>query len=214
MSTTHKGTPRTVTLTLDYLPIDNLLECIEDPAARGSCKRILADNRPLFEQIPGSTHNHQIWPGGYVDHVTDCMNYARHQYALLEAIGRPLQFSCSDALLVIFLHDLEKPWRIQVDAEGNATNREGLETKEQFKAFREKKLVEYGIALTADQHNALTYVEGELKNYSSAHRVMNELAAFCHAVDTWSARGGHAYPKPSGEDEWSGAGRFRGPNQG
>ena len=37
---------------------------------------------------------------------------------------------------------------------------------------------------------------------------MNELAAFCHKVDSWSARGWYDYPKATG-DEWTGATRVR-----
>lgn len=198
---------RTLTRTLDYRTIDELVCEIDEPN-RSACQRILADHRPLFERARGSTHNHQTWDGGYLDHVTDGMNYARHLYAFDAAFGRPLPFTLSDALLVFFLHDLEKPWRILVSESGEAKNREGLSTKEEFQAFREAKLREYGISLTPEQHNGLTYVEGEYKDYSSKRRVMNELAAFCHKVDVWSARGWYDYPKPT-DDEWTGAGRFR-----
>lgn len=195
------------TLDIDYLHIEVLVGMIDSPY-KEICFRILDENRNLFERAPGSTHNHQTWPGGYIDHVTDGMNYARHYYSFLSAFGRPLLFSLSDALLIFFLHDLEKPWRILVDEQGNASNREGLNNKAAYKEFREKKLSEYGLTLTPQQSNALTYVEGEGKDYKSTERVMNELAAFCHVVDTWSARGWYDYPKASG-DEWKGACRFR-----
>jgi hypothetical protein len=136
------------------------------------------------------------------------MNFARHLYAFVSAFGRPLPFSESDALLVFFLHDLEKPWRILVE-NGRASNREGLATKEEFKAFREQKLHEYGLELTPAQFNAFTYIEGEGKDYSSLRRISNELCALSHMSDTWCARGWYAYPKAEGEDEWHGAGRFR-----
>lgn len=67
----------------------------------------------------------------------------------------------------MFLHDLEKPWRIEVMEDGTVRNRPGLDTKEAFKKFREDKLEEYGLVLTASQRNGLTYVEGEIKDYSS-----------------------------------------------
>jgi len=197
---------RTINQNLDYLTMDEMLNLIDEPN-QSICKRILSDHRELFEKSHGSTHNHQTWEGGYIDHVTDAMNYTRHLYAFDSAFGRRLPFSLSDALLVIFLHDLEKPWRILVQ-NGKASNREGLATKEEFKKFRESKLAECGLVFTPDQLNAFTYVEGEYKDYSSTHRVMNELAAFCHIVDTWSARGWYDYPKADG-DEWVGAGRFR-----
>lgn len=191
----------------DRLTIEELVELIDEPN-RSACKRLLVENRTLFEKARGSTHNHQTWDGGYIDHVTDGMNFGFHFYPFMASFGRPLPFSLSDALLVFFLHDLEKPWRIQVLPSGEVTNREGLATKEEFKQFREAKLVEYGFTLTPAQMNGLTYVEGEYKDYSSLYRVMNELAAFCHAIDNLSARLWYDYPKAQG-DEWAGAGRLR-----
>ncbi len=198
---------QSVTLTLDYLPIEALIDLIDEPN-RTVCRAILTDNRGLFEQARGSTHNHQTWDGGYIDHVTDGMNYARHLYAFVEAFGRPLPFSVSDALLVFFLHDLEKPWRILVNANGEASNREEISTKEDFQNFRRTMLRSYGLELTPYQDNGFTYVEGELADYSSLRRVMNELAAFCHKVDNWCARGWYNYPKAE-DDGWTGATRFR-----
>lgn len=197
----------TLSITLDYRCIDELLCGIDEPN-RTVCQKILFDHRALFEQTRGSTHNHQTWDGGYIDHVTDGLNYARHLYALDATLGRPLGFTLSDALLVFYLHDLEKPWRILVHSSGAVVNRPEFNTKAANKAFREAKLNEYGLVLTPVQRNGLTYVEGEGADYASTHRVMNELAAFCHKVDVWSARQGYDYPKASG-DEWVGAQRFR-----
>ena len=144
-----------------------------------------------------------------LDDVTDGMNYAYYLYEFDKGFGRPLPFTLSDALLIFFLHDLEKPWRIEVMEDGTVHNRLGLDTKEAFRQFREDKLVEYEIMLTDALKNAVNYIEGELGDYSSKHRVMNELAAFCHKVDVHSARIWYDYPKISSEDEWSGADRVR-----
>ena len=197
---------RHVSISLDYLTIEALLTYIDEPA-RSICTKILTDHRRLFEQAHGSTHNHQTWGGGYIDHITDGMNYGKHLYAFDAAFGRLLPFSLSDVLLVFFLHDLEKPWRLLVE-NGTVSNRDGLATKEEFKKFREEKLAEYGLILTPAQLNGFTYVEGEYKDYSSKRRVMNELAAFCHKIDNWCARGWYDYPKAT-DDEWVGAQRFR-----
>ncbi len=105
---------RSVTIELNYLPIEKNIELIDEPH-RTACERILAEHRARFEKTYGSTHNHQIWEGGYIDHITDGLNYARHQYTFDSAFGRPMRFSLSDALLIFFLHDLEKPWRILVN---------------------------------------------------------------------------------------------------
>lgn len=192
--------------TPNYRTLKQNINKIDKPY-RDICHRINEDNRPLFELVQGSTNNHQTWPGGYSDHINDGMNLIRHLYKFFKKFGRRLPFSCSDALLVFFLHDLEKPWRIEI-VDGVARNRAGLKTKLQFKKFREKKLLEYGLELTPALQNAFTYIEGEYKDYTPTRRVMNELAAFCHAVDTWCARGWYDYPKAE-SDEWYGAGRFR-----
>ncbi len=191
-----------------YLRIEKLIRRIDGPN-RSICKKILKDHWQLFERVQGSTHNHQTWPGGYIDHITDGMNFGRYLYRFMKSFRRRIPFSLSDVLLVFFLHDLEKPWRILVNEAGEVSNREGLATKEEFKAFREQKLTEYGIKLSPEQHNAFTYIEGEHKDYSSKHRVSNELAAMCHMIDTWCARGWYDYPKPKGLDEWKGADRIR-----
>ena len=190
-----------------YLSIEQLIDLMDEPFKK-ICHQILNDHRPLFELTRGSTHNHQTWPGGYIDHVTDGMNYTVHLYDFDASFGRPLPFSKSDALLIFFLHDLEKPWRIEVLPDGTVKNREGLNTKALYKQFREDRLQEYGLELTPDQLNGLTYVEGEISDYSSTHRVRNELAAFCHKVDVWSARAWYDYPKQE-KDEWEGASRVR-----
>jgi hypothetical protein len=197
--------PRELYQELDYLPLTKLLELIDQPA-RATCEMLLTENKVLFESAPGSRRNHQAWPGGYLDHVVDGMNYARHIFALDSALGRPLAFSLSDALLVFYLHDLEKPWRIRARQDGTLSNATGFSSKADFKAFRERKLAEMGLILTPIQANALKYVEGEGDDYSSTERVMNELAAFCHKVDIWSARQCYEYPKAIA-DEWTGARR-------
>lgn len=189
-------------MTPKYFTIEELISFIDEPN-RSACMNIYQKNRELFETIPGSTHNHQAWKSGYIEHIAEVMNYAYYLYDFDATFGRPLPFSKSDAILIMFLHDLEKPWRLEKMEDGTVRDRPGLDTKKAFKKFREDKLIEYGIFLTDYQMNGLTYVEGELKDYSSTHRVMNELAAFCHKCDNWSARGWYNYPQKN--DPWVGA---------
>lgn len=190
---------------LKYNTIEYLIDLIDEPN-KSICNKILQDNRQLFELASGSTNNHQVWSGGYIDHITDGMNYINHLYDFDNSFGRVLPFSKSDALLIFFLHDLEKPWRFEIK-DNQIVNRSNLSSKEDFKQFREEKLKEYNLILTPYQLNGLTYVEGEGKDYKSTHRVMNELAAFCHKADVWSARAWFDYPKL--DDEWIGATRVR-----
>ncbi len=168
-----------------------------DPPNRFICYQIFLDNETLFKQAQGSTHLHQAWMGGYYDHVCEVMNIAVVQYAGLSRL-RPLPFTLPDALLVLFFHDIEKPWKYKL-VDGQIQQVEELKDKKAQREYRDRKLKEYGIILTPAQLNGLEYTEGELHNYSNTQRTMNGLAAFCHTCDVISARIWYDYPK---RDSW------------
>ncbi len=199
---------QTVTLGFDYLPINLLLDFIEEPNQKG-CRRLVFENLKLFEQVQGSVHNHQAWPGGFIDHVTDCMNFARHLYEFVAAFGRPLDFSLSDALIVFLFHDIEKPWKYELGADGLLVHRPTFSTRADSQEFRLAKAREYGVELTPAHILGIKYAEGIVEDYSNRDRRTIPLGAFVHMVDHWSARGWYDYPKQDGVDEWEGAGRFR-----
>jgi hypothetical protein len=169
-----------------------------DPGNREACNAIWQEHRKLIEKAAGSSHNHQAWPGGYLDHVVETMNIAVQLYECLGAL-RPLPFSMNDALLVMFLHDLEKPWK------GLDLYPGPMAGKPERRAFRDAKVREY-VSLTDDLWNALRYVEGEGDDYSSHRRVMGPLAAFCHMCDVASARIWPEHPLVE-SDPWHGAKR-------
>lgn len=173
--------------------MQTLVELINRIASpnREKCMALWHDNAERFQVAWGSSHNHQAWPGGYIGHVTEIMNIAVALHATLTGI-RPVPFNLPDALLVLYLHDLEKPWRFDPTTGEQIA---ALKPKAGKAEFRLAKIAEYGIVLTPEQANALKYVEGENDDYSSTHRVMNELAAFCHLCDVTSARVWHDQPK-------------------
>ena len=183
-----------------------MIEMLPEPN-RGICSMILADNRELFQAVQGSSNNHQAWPGGYFDHVQETMNIAVMLYNALNPL-RPMPFTVADALLVNFFHDIEKPWKYEFCEDGKLCYRKELKDKEAQRIFRAKKMAEYGIQLTAEQENALRYVEGEFDDYTNERRVMGPLAAFCHMCDVASARIWFDYPV-HGQDSWPGAKRIR-----
>lgn len=184
-----------------YFRIHELIAMMDDPF-RAACARLYADHAERFREARGSSHNHQAWRGGYLDHIEEVMNYAALFYRAEASTGRPMPFTLSEALTVMFLHDLEKPWRFEPGENGEWVENAALKTKEQKAKFRLDKLAEYGIVLTPVMENAMKYVEGEHADYTNKRRVSSELAAFCHLCDTWSARGRYDYPKPG--DPWSG----------
>lgn len=180
-------------MTLPYLRAEDLLELL--PANQSEIARLLHDHGARFRQAPGSRGAHHAWGGGYWDHLTETLNIAVVLYAALAA-QRPVPFLVSDAVLVLFLHDLEKPFKY-----GPLEGYEPLETKRDRALFRLDLMARYNIQLTEPQHIALRYVEGEGDDYREGERTMNALAAFCHMCDVWSARGWPDYPKRA--SSWS-----------
>lgn len=157
--------------------IQSMLSSIDEPNST-LCFRLLECHGERFSVAWGSSHNHQAYEGGYLEHVRATMRIATDLYPAMSSIDI-LPFSLSDALLVLFLHDIEKPWKKDFPKDFSKP----------FRAmFRRHLLIDAGIGLTSEQQNALAYVEGEGDDYRSDKRVMNELAAFCHMCDVASAR--------------------------
>lgn len=184
-----------------YLSFEQLMLRVDEPY-RSAFRRLLAEHGGLFRSARGSSHNHQAWPGGYADHVREAMNIAVVLYEALSPL-RPVPFSLSDALVVMFVHDLEKPWAYELVG-GAWRRREGL--KENAHAFRLDRLAEAGVSLPEELERAVSFVEGEGGKYSNTERGMSPLAAFCHMCDVASARLWHDYPLEQ-DDPWEGAGR-------
>ncbi len=183
--------------------LKDMIKMIDYPN-HGYCDRMVADNLELFISAHGSAHNHQNWPGGYWDHIEEVMNMA---VILYQSDPRPFPFTLSSALLVDFLHDVEKPWKYEIGLDGQLRHKEEFSTEEKSHAFRDKKIKEYNIILTPDEENALKYVHGEGDDYSNRQRVMGPLGAFCHICDVWVARIRFDCPMEA-DDPWPGARRF------
>src|SRR3989344_8029313 len=183
-----------------YHSLNELIDLIEEPND-SLCRKVLDENYELFSKARGSGYNHQAWEGGYLDHLTEIMNLAIILYEPLNCC-RTLPFSLSDALLVLYLHDLEKPWRYLINDKREAVINPELKNKRtQVKDFVIKKIEEYGFNLTPEHWNGIWYAEGEHNDYSSKRRTKLPLAAFVHMCDTWSARGWYNYPSAE-NDLW------------
>lgn len=187
-----------------YLTIDELLAAIDGENGQG-CRRLYDTYRHRFEVSPGSSHNHQCWPGGYIDHVVDAMNTGSKVYDLYHSL-RPLPFPKSDVLLIVFLHDLEKSFRY-TEEDGTPVQNPVFVAKEELEIFKRDLIAHFGITLTPQQSNALEFVEGIRDHkYRRDARVMGELAVLCHIADLTSARLWYNHLLPYG-DPWQGARR-------
>ncbi len=151
----------------------------------------------LEKHIPdakGSTASHQAWNGGYRDHVQEVMNIGATLHLQLNKV-RPLEFTLESALLVLFLHDCEKPFKNATDQQLKAFPWIKKRPGKSDKNFQKQLIDHYGFHLSATEWNALKYVEGENEDYVQGKRVQGPLGAFCHVCDTVSARIWHDYPK-------------------
>ncbi len=146
---------------------------------------IIKNEGERFQSAPGGLHKHQNWKGGYVGHLVETMSIACLLYETLNN-QRQLLFTLSDALYVLFFHDLEKIYNMTIDGRGRPIPAAlAGNPKYQSAIIIAKRLK---ISLTRDQSNALKYVEGEKNDYHDTKRIMNPLAAFVHCCDTISAR--------------------------
>jgi hypothetical protein len=161
------------------------------PKERKVVLRIIHENKDKFLTAPGGLHKHQNWPGGYKDHVFEIMNIAFMIYNALSQ-RRKLPFTLSDALYMLFLHDLEKMFYLGIKGRKPVKlQKPNMSSVEQSLAI----LDSYKVKLTPAQKNALTYTHGEGKDYHPTKRIMGPLAAFVHRCDTMSARIWYKYPK-------------------
>ncbi len=184
-----------------YLSFEELLQRVDQPF-QSAFNQLLVEHGALFRSARGSSYNHQAWVGGYADHILEVLNAAVVLYDTLGQL-RPLPFSLSDALVVLFVHDLEKPWAYE-EVGGAWRRREGL--KANAHDFRLGRLAEAGITLPSALERAVFFVEGEGNHYTNRSRAMSPLAAFCHMCDVTSARLWHDHPMER-DDPWVGAGR-------
>jgi hypothetical protein len=123
----------------------------------------------------GSSHNHQVWVGGYQDHLVHCFVLAETLYRFFENHSVPLEFSLESAIIVIYFHDIEKIYRED----------EGF-FKPNF--YNDVLINKYGIIFDDQEKNALKYAHGEGEDYSKHRRVATPLAGFLHSIDNLSAR--------------------------
>ncbi len=165
-----------------YYLLDELVDMIDEPN-RSCVVSLHRDNKDLFQLAKGSMKNHQDWVGGYLDHLTETMNIATQFYSKLGNF-RALPFTLSDAILVLDLHDLEKPWKYDEQSK----IKEEFKEREYIKQFVDQKIAHYGFQLHDEHRNALLYIEGELGMWSPDGRKQGPLAAFVHCCDTLSAR--------------------------
>jgi len=159
--------------------LDSILNELQDPRKEA----ILAFHEEFRDKIyasKGSSHNHQNWEGGYADHIADACQIAKLLERSLANHFYEMPTNINSAIIVLYFHDIEKIWKY--------TDGTFIDKVEWY----EKILPDRGITFSSEELNALRYTHGEGDDYRKDARVMNELAALCHAADNLSARMWHS----------------------
>lgn len=170
-----------------------LVKEINDPR-RDVLLQIYDDHKHLFHFAAGARHNHQVWEGGYADHIAECLRINDVVYDSLQTI-RPLPFTKASAAIALYLHDMEKPFRYgpkndpQCQKWHKVFNDAALPSWSpiRWQVIDEFKK-DYGLTLTDEETNALIYTHGEGSDYSGSKRVALPLAAHVHHCDNTSTR--------------------------
>ena len=146
---------------------------------RDQISRFHNNYRTEIEASWGSQSKHQAWPGGYIDHLAETFRMAEVLYESLSRL-HDLPFSRDSAIVVLYFHDVEKIWKYTTGLP------KGFD-KEQFLFGTLQE--EFDIVFSPEEVNALKFIHGEsATEYDPQKRLMGRLAAFCHSIDTMSAR--------------------------
>lgn len=166
--------------------LEKLILKIEEPNLVPA-KRLWSELQEHLPKAAGSTKSHHAWEFGYRDHLQEVMNLACILYERLNQ-ERVMPFSLPSALLVLFLHDCEKPFKQASDSDLEKFLWVKQRPTKSDKKFHRQLVEYYGFALTENEWNGLDYAEGEKDDYVHGERVQGPLAAFCHVCDNISAR--------------------------
>jgi len=176
----------------DNMNLKNFLKSMTD-SRKDALLDMYEKYKEIFHFSKGSMHNHQAWKGGYADHIAECLRINKITYNSLSEF-RPLPFTEDSALICLFLHDIEKPFRY-----GPEDNEECNKWREQACIYHygwevlktvilTSLLKDFGLELTEEEMNALQYAHGEGKDHLKNERVAGPLAAHVHHCDNISAR--------------------------
>lgn len=173
----------------------DFLESMDDPR-REALLKFYDDYEDIIHYAAGSSHNHQAWEGGYADHIAEVLRISELYHDAMSAV-RPLSYSKEAAIMSLFFHDIEKPFRYgpEDSAECNKWRRLAEEAGAGYEVWEDLKWdilaeieAKYGFKLTADERNGIEYAHGEGSAHEKFRRVASPLASHVHICDTASAR--------------------------
>lgn len=140
-----------------------------------------------LKTMPASTKYHQSWKGGLYDHILQVMTIALEFYEKRKR-DFMMKIDIDDIILVTFLHDFDKldkyvenPRALEPGENPFIWNYDKIDVNEKAQILN--YLIPYGISLTDQQLNAISYSHG---GWSREKGRMGILATILHCADLWS----------------------------
>lgn len=202
MASKHETESQTGVDTDEILWVSDALVDRTDERNQAAVRVIYHKYWELIRDAPGSSHNHQAWQGGYLEHIRQVNHFVDRIYSLWVDLGvfaslpEEERFTLGEALTVTSLHDIEKPFRTILGPDGKPIIDPNLATKQQRDAFKWAFFEEHGIDLNPNQQNAMKYVEGFYPDYLPTRRIICPMGVIAHAADLMSGRGSYNLNNP------------------
>ncbi len=141
-----------------------------------------------FTEARGSRVKHHARVGGLRHHLLQMATLYSILYSIFSLLVAHRDYTISDGIVVIFLHDIEKLLKY--------TDQNDLDFyKGQYQSdpriMLQGVVREFQIPLLPKHWDALKYIHGEGADYDPNRRVMSAFGALCHCADILSARIGH-----------------------
>lgn len=190
------------------VPFEDVLSMIE-PSSVAQKYVDFYRAHPAFAEVPAGARHHHWWKGGLEEHCKEMIGLG---FDLMDMYPGDLnQFTKSDVIIAVFLHDFAKIWTY---APITDKDREKAPDKwipgQQFKYVKDKlkivpdehktavELMAYGVPVTEKQWSGVIFCEGGYadanfsfsgRSYTSEHVMStNSLAPLMHILDLYSSQ--------------------------
>lgn len=163
-------------------------------------------HKEKLEEVPAGAKHHHWWEGGLNDHCSEMIGLGLD---LMEMYPGDVQFTKSDVIISVFLHDFAKIWTYRKITSEDRERNKRLLPNQVFTYTERKPLVDdesatllelskYGISPTEMQWSAVLFAEGGYAdaNFGPEGRTSigryisskNPLVVFTHILDLYSSQ--------------------------
>jgi len=138
----------------------------------------------------GTIYDDNSYESDYYKHMSDILDYASKMFKHL-LLKVKLEFSLSDAILVLFLHDIVTTIKYTpVLTKTGVIDENGMIEEEiyEYETASYDEIIEilinkFNIKLTEEHKLVLKHIHGEGEDYRKNKKILSPLSAFCHSCE-------------------------------